>query len=129
MRRHLAQADGRGVLSVDGDTSPVAYHLTAFETTGDGRIAVKVELKVPRDWLMERRFGAEATLLREGGHRSVVRPRKPVSLGSAISVSLETEQACRDSDALARLFPEFSGRGKQNATEPSRPPPPTEHSA
>jgi hypothetical protein len=89
---HLGEADGAGRILLEGQHAPVSYHLTA---TRDGAraYAIKIELSAPRDWLLDRGFDREVTLIRQNGEKVRVRFENKLATTDNISVNLE---ACEE---------------------------------
>ncbi|MDX3924787.1 MAG: hypothetical protein QHC90_03135 [Shinella sp.] len=107
MSQHVSQADGTGRIDVNGHVSPVAYHLIAEHRENAPETAVRIELSLPRDWLLEKGFRSEATLIRDNGERVKVHSEEEVSPQAPISVMLRTSEApCPDAE-FGRRYPEF----------------------
>lgn len=108
MTSHIAQAGGNGRIEIGGRRAPAAYRLTA-RTGDDGSIVVNVEVTLPRDWLLEKDFAAEANLRRENGETVVVKSGSKVTREAPISIQLSgTIRTGGTKEALLRVCPEFS---------------------
>lgn len=110
---HLGKADGTGRIMLQGQHAPVSYHVTA---TWDGGSAygVCIELSAPRDWLLDRGFDREATLVRENGERLRVRFENKLGVDDNVSVNLEARDSLQGSlDDLTAKYPELDMLGRK----------------
>ncbi|MFB2553541.1 hypothetical protein [Ensifer soli] len=108
MTYHIAEGDGNGRIDVNGHVLPVSYHLTAERQGGSGsRVAVSITLQAPRDWLIEKGFEEEATLIRGNGERGTVRSEADVSAEDPLSIRLAGEADVADG-SIGRTFPELA---------------------
>ncbi|PCK83382.1 hypothetical protein CPT32_29525 [Rhizobium sophoriradicis] len=68
MEKHLVQADGNGLIEVNGQVSPVTYTVSLKEGRGQS-YEVDIRLMAPRDWLLQRGFNRDAVLVSQSGAR------------------------------------------------------------
>jgi hypothetical protein len=108
--RHLENADGQGQLLIGERLSPVSYHVAAEEA--DGRLAVKVDLQAPRDWLIKQGFKRQATLVLASGDRVEILHEDEVDVSDSLSIVLRTEPLVYEGpQALLNAFPELDSEG------------------
>lgn len=104
---HLGEADGTGRIMLEGQHAPVSYHLTATWENGNA-YGVRIELSAPRDWLLDRGFDREATLVRQNGERVRVRFENRLGVEDNVSVNLEARDVLQGSlDDLTAKYPEL----------------------
>jgi hypothetical protein len=104
---HLGEADGAGRILLDGQHAPVSYHLTAT-WEGGGAYGVRIELSAPRDWLLDRGFDREATLVRQNGEKVRVRFENKLGIEDNVSVNLEASDSMQGSiDDVTAKYPEL----------------------
>jgi hypothetical protein len=112
---HLGEADGSGRIMLEGQHAPVSYHLTATHD-GAGAYGVRIELNAPRDWLLDRGFDREVTLVRQNGESVHVRFENKLGVEDNVSVSLEASDLMRGSiDDLTAKYPEFDALARKRA--------------
>lgn len=105
---YLNQADGSGKIDIGGQTWPVSYHVIS-EDELDGAKNVHVELSVPRDWLLERGFSAEAKLIRENGAEIDIRSPAKISTDDPLAIRLRSGvMKVGSEDEAFRHFPELT---------------------
>ncbi|MDB5525602.1 MAG: hypothetical protein JWM58_3365 [Rhizobium sp.] len=107
---HLGETDAAGKIIVEGQHAPVSYHLTATRDGADA-FGVRIELSAPRDWLLDRGFDREATLVRENGEKIRVRFENKLGIEDNISVSLEARDILGSIEALTEKYPELDAIG------------------
>jgi len=112
---HLGEADGSGRIILEGQHAPVSYHLIATHD-GKGAYGVQIELSAPRDWLLDRGFDREATLVRQNGEKVRVRFENKLGVEDNVSVSLEARDSMRGSiDDLTAKYPELDAIARKRA--------------
>jgi hypothetical protein len=113
---HLENADGQGQLLIGERLSPVTYHVTTEEQ--GGRIAAKVDLQAPRDWLIKQGFKRRATLVLASGDRVEVQREDDIDVSDSISIVLKTEALFYDAaEAVLDAFPELDTEGRAEQTK------------
>lgn len=104
---HISQADGSGKLDIGGEMSPVSYQVVALPADeGEGK-KVQVKLSLPRDWLLERGFEQEASLIREDGTRETVRTIDRVGTDDPIAITLTSDSQSMSEAELGDRYPEL----------------------
>lgn len=104
---HLGEADGAGKIFLEGQHAPVHYHLVAIRE-GSEAYGIRIELSAPRDWLLDRGFDREVTLVRENGVRIKVRFENKLGVEDNVSVSLEAhDQMYGSIEDLSARYPEL----------------------
>lgn len=112
---HLGEADGSGRIVLEGQHAPVSYHLTATHD-GTGVYGVQIELSAPRDWLLDRGFDREATLVRQNGEKVRVRFENKLGTEDNVSVNLEAQDRMQGSiDDLTAKYPELDAIARKRA--------------
>ena len=105
---YLNQGDGSGTIAIGGKSWPVSYQVVSEDETG-GPKKIHVELSVPRDWLLERGFRAEAKLIRENGAEVDIRAPGAIGTGDPLAIRLRSEVAKFGSEEDAfQQFPELT---------------------
>lgn len=105
---YLNQADGSGKIDIGGESWPVSYQVVS-EDDADGGRRVHIELSMPRDWLLERGFNSEATLIRENGASIDIRSPDAVGVDDPLAIRLRSESVqVASTDDARREFPELT---------------------
>lgn len=105
--QHLKEADGSGKLDIDGKLSDIPYHLVARKDDSQ-TYSVEISLSAPRDWLLQRGFDRQATLVVESGSRVSVHAENRVGVEGPISVVLTSEaDVCGSPQEVSDKYPEL----------------------
>jgi hypothetical protein len=108
MTGNLHKADATGKLELSNKVSPIAYDVTVGEEKKAGRYVVKISVSAPRDWLLQRGFKSDATLVKEDGNRVQLRHDGDLDVGDAISVELSAfDDSCSMESELQQKYPEL----------------------
>jgi len=105
---NLHKADAAGKLELGNQMSPVAYGITVGEQKKAGNYVVKVSVSAPRDWLLQRGFKSEATLVKEDGSKVQLHHDGNLDVGDALSVELlAIDESCSQESELRQRYPEL----------------------
>lgn len=105
--QHLKEADGSGKLDINGKLSDIPYHLVARKDDNQA-YSVEISLSAPRDWLLQRGFDKQATLVIESGKRVAVHAENHVGVEGPISVVLTSgTDICRSPEDVSDKYPEL----------------------
>lgn len=104
----MNQADGSGKIDIGGERWPISYQVVSEDDQG-GAKNVHIELSVPRDWLLERGFSSEATLIRENGATIDIRSPGAVGTSDPVAIRLRSDvtRIGSEQEAFDR-FPELT---------------------
>ncbi|MBO9132403.1 hypothetical protein J5289_12760 [Rhizobium sp. B230/85] len=110
MTNTLHKADATGKLELANETAPVSYSVTVATEKENGKFAVTLLVKAPRDWLLKRGFTSSATLVRHDGDQVELHHDGELDVGEAVSVELSAvDTSCSDDSELQRKYPELRG--------------------
>lgn len=108
MSEHLQEISSNGFLEIGSDRSSVGYKLVATKEPNGVRVALSV--MAPRDWLLNKGFRREATLVASNDQRISVSFDGELDVSDSISVSLRADDALFPSmEAAHQRFPELQG--------------------
>lgn len=108
MGGNLHKADAMGKLELANKTSPVSYGVSVGDERKLGRYVVTISVSAPRDWLLQRGFETEATLIKEDGSRVQLHREGKLDVGDALSVELTAlDETCTGESELRQKYPEL----------------------
>lgn len=108
MTGNLHKADAAGKLELSNKVSPIAYDVTIGEEKKAGHYVVKISVSAPRDWLLQRGFKSDATLIKEDGSRVQLHHEGDLDVGDAISIELSAfDASCSTEGELQEKYPEL----------------------
>jgi hypothetical protein len=101
------KADGSGKIDINGKISPAPYKI--YLRQEDGRpLQVEVRFSAPRDWLLERGFKSQATLISANGARLELHHEGELDATDNLSVELSgTDDSCETRGAVDQKYPEL----------------------
>ena len=107
MTNRSEKADGSGEIDINGKISPAPYTIYLRQEEGRG-LQVELRFSAPRDWLLERGFKSQATLISANGSRVELHHDGQLEATDNLSVELSgIDESCATRSAVDQKYPEL----------------------
>jgi hypothetical protein len=101
------KAEGSGEIDINGKLSPAPYTIYLRQKEGQA-LQVELRFSAPRDWLLQRGFTSQATLISASGSRIELHHDGQLEATDNLSVELSgIDESCTTRSAAEQKYPEL----------------------